>query len=80
VLAVAGATAIEVTVLACTVRATAALDTPPNEAVTALVPTPVPVANPLELIVATEVVAEVQVAVEVTFPVEPLLYVAVAVN
>jgi hypothetical protein len=72
-LAVAGDTAIEATVLACTVSVTAALVTPPNAAVITLVPVATPVANPLELMVAMEVVAEVQVAVEVTFPVVPLL-------
>ena len=68
-----GATAIEVTVLAWTESVMAALVTPPSEAVTTLVPAATPVANPLAFIVATEEVAEVQVAVEVTFPVEPLL-------
>jgi hypothetical protein len=48
--------------------------------VIALVPAATPVARPLELIVATELVAEAQVAVEVTIPIEPSLYDAVAVN
>lgn len=75
-----GDTAIEVTVLACTVSVTAALVAPPSAAVIELVPTATPAAKPLVLIVATDMVAEVHVAVAVTFAVVPLLYVAVAVN
>jgi hypothetical protein len=80
VLALGGDTAMEVTVLACTVRVTPALVTPLRAAVTTLEPPATPVASPLELTVATDWVADVQVAVELTFAVEPSLYVAVAVN
>ena len=44
------------------------------------VPVPAPVASPAALIVATFVSDDDQVAVEVTLPVVPSLYVAVAVN
>ena len=53
---------------------------PLSEALTLVEPPAAPVAKPPEFIVATVVLAVVQVAVEVTFAVEPLLYVAVAVN
>ena len=72
-LPVIGDTAMDATVLACTVSVTAALVTPPSAAVIMLAPVATPAASPLALMVATEVVAEVQVAVAVTFPVVPLL-------
>ena len=53
---------------------------PPMAAVITLEPVATAVARPLELMVATDVVAEVQVTVELTFPVEPSLYLAVALN
>ena len=46
---------------------------PPTAAVITLEPAATVVARPLELIVATDVVAEVQVAVELRFAVEPSL-------
>lgn len=51
-----------------------------NVAETVVVPPPRPVAKPPDEIVATEVLDELQVAVDVTFAVVLLLYVAVAVN
>jgi hypothetical protein len=50
------------------------------EAPTVVEPAAMPVARPLELIVAIAEFAAVQFAEEVTFAVEPSLYVAVAVN
>jgi hypothetical protein len=47
--------------------------TPPNDAVTIVASAVVPVARPLEFIVAAAGVAAAQVAVELTFAVEPLL-------
>lgn len=73
VLAVMGDTAIEFTVLACTVSVTAALVTPPSAAVIALVPAATPVASPVELTVATLGTEEDQAAVVLTFPVDPSL-------
>jgi len=46
---------------------------PPSEAVTAVEPVVIPVARPLEATVATAGVAAVQMAVELTLAVEPLL-------
>jgi hypothetical protein len=54
--------------------------TPLREAVMVVEPEATAVASPDELIVATVVVADVQVAVELKFFVEPSLYVPVAVN
>ena len=53
---------------------------PLSEAFMVVEPAATPVAKPLELIVAAAPLEVVQVAVEVTFADEPLLYVAVAVN
>jgi hypothetical protein len=53
---------------------------PFREAVTVAEPAATPVATPLEFIVATDGVPEVQVAVAVTLPLDPSLYVAVALN
>jgi hypothetical protein len=73
-LAVAGNTEIEVTV---TVAAVTVSDTDPliplSDAVTMVEPTATPVARPLEFTVANAGVAAAQVAVELTFAVEPLL-------
>jgi hypothetical protein len=69
--AVAGAIAID-----ATGGDTVSADVPlmlPTTAVTTLEPGATAVARPLELMVATEVVAEVHVAVELTFPVDPSL-------
>jgi hypothetical protein len=74
-----GETAIAVTVFGVTVSVAIPL-IPVSAAVTALEPRAAPVASPSEPIVATDVLAVVQVAVEVTLAVEPSLYVAVAVN
>ena len=68
-----GVTAMEVTVgAAVTVRVVAPV-TPLRPAVMVEVPGATAVARPLELMVAVAVVDEVQVAVEVTFAVVPLL-------
>jgi hypothetical protein len=61
-----------VTVLEVTVRAAIPL-TPLSAATTVVEPWAAPVATPVEPIVATDVLAVVQVAVEVTSPVEPSL-------
>ncbi len=57
----AGVTAIDCNVAAVTVNMSTGEVTPLKLAVMLLVPTPTPVARPPEVIVATEVVAEVQV-------------------
>jgi hypothetical protein len=44
---------------------------PPSEAVTLVDPTECPIAKPLEFTVATLAFPAVQLAVEVTFPVDP---------
>jgi hypothetical protein len=67
-----GVTAIEVMVAAVTVRAAVPL-TPESDAVIVVEPLATPVARPAEVIVATEVFEDVQVAVDVTLPVLPLL-------
>jgi hypothetical protein len=54
--------------------------TPPEVAVTLAVPTAVAVASPVEVMLATVLGVAVQVDTLVTSPVEPSLYVAVAVN
>jgi hypothetical protein len=53
---------------------------PFSEAVMVVEPAAIPNAIPAELTVATDVSALVQLAVEVTFAVEPSLYAAIAVN
>lgn len=80
-LAEAGVTAIDFRTGATVVTVSVAVPlTPLREAVMAVEPVATAVAIPEELIVATAVFAEVQAAVVLTFPVEPSLYVAVAVN
>ena len=64
---VAGVTAIETRVAAVTVRVAELLVTPFSAAVMFEVPVDTPVARPELLMVATEVVAEFQVAVAVRF-------------
>jgi hypothetical protein len=54
--------------------------TPLREAVMVVDPAATPVATPVALIVAADLLPETHVAVEVTFPVELSLYLAVAVN
>jgi hypothetical protein len=80
-LAEVGVTAIEFrTRTAVTTVIVAVPLMPLKAAVMVLEPAATAVAIPEELIVATALFAEVQVAVVLTFPVEPSLYVAVAVN
>jgi hypothetical protein len=79
ILGLAGEIAIDFSVAVETVIVAVAL-TPFNEAVTVVEPPATPVATPLELMVATAVSAMDHVACELTFPVEPSLYVPVAVN
>jgi energy-converting hydrogenase Eha subunit E len=79
-LALGGATAIEVSVTPAGTVIDAFPLIPPSEAVTVVEPAAMPAARPLEFTVATVGVATVQLAVELTLEVEPLLYVAVAVN
>ena len=80
-LAAEGVTEIDVTVgVVVSTSRVAVPFMPLNEAVTEVEPDPLPVANPLALIVAIDDVPTVQVAVELTFAVEPSLYFAVAVN
>jgi hypothetical protein len=77
----AGVTAIDFRTGATVATVSVAVPlTPLRVAVMALEPAATAVASPEELIVATAVFAEVQVAVVPTFPVEPSLYVAIAVN
>jgi hypothetical protein len=71
-LAVAGDTAIAVSTFADTVSV-AVTFTLPTEAVTVVEPAATPVASPAALMVAAETVELAQVAVEVTFPVDPSL-------
>ena len=77
-LAVAGETVMDVSALAVTVSVAVPL-TLPAEAVMVVEPLATPVAIPAALMVAAAVEL-VQVAVKVRFPVDPSLYVAVAVN
>ena len=56
-----GVTAIDTSVAAVTVSVTGGLVTPPSVAVICDVPTPIPVANPAALTVATEAVPEFHV-------------------
>ena len=56
---------------AVTVKVSAGLVTPASDAVIALVPGTRAVANPLSLIVATDVVSDAQVTKGVMSPVEP---------
>jgi hypothetical protein len=72
-LAVEGATAIDVTVTAGVTASDALPVIPLSEAVTVVEPVVTPVARPLEFTVAIAGVATVQVAVELTLVVEPLL-------
>src|SRR5271167_2279075 len=75
----AGVTAIDCNVAAVTVRTVEPLIAP-DVALIVEVPTPAPVARPAALIVAVEVVPELQVTVPVRFCVVPSLNVPVAVN
>ncbi|MGA8273270.1 MAG: hypothetical protein WB919_17030 [Candidatus Sulfotelmatobacter sp.] len=80
-LGVVGHTVIEVIVGVIATTLSVALPLSPiNDAVTAVEPVATAVARPVEFTVATAVFAAVQLAVELTFPVEPSLYVAVAEN
>ena len=67
ILGLAGVTAIEVNVAAVTVRTSTGEVTPLKLAVMLLVPTATLVASPVPLMVATEVVPEVQVTWLVMF-------------
>lgn len=71
-LAVAGETAIAVSVFAVTASVAVPL-TPPTEAVIVVEPMATPVAKPAALMVAAETVELDQAAVEVTLPVDPSL-------
>jgi hypothetical protein len=75
-----GVTAIDTSVAAATVSVSGGLVTPLNAAVICDVPTPMPVAKPAELIVATPVVPDTHVACVVRFCVLVSEYVPVAVN
>jgi hypothetical protein len=81
IVGVAGVIAIDcsVAVAARTVSVAVAL-MPFTEAVTIVKPEPTAVATPVELMVAMEVSAVLHVACELTSPVDPSLYVPVAVN
>jgi len=68
-LAVLGVTAMDVTAVAVTVSVALPL-TPLRAACTVVDPAATPVASPAELMVATEALPVVQVAVDVTFAVE----------
>lgn len=73
-LAVAGVTAIEDSVLVAAVTVSVAAPLSPfNEAVTVDEPAATPVANPLVAIVATDAEELVQATEEVTSPVDPSL-------
>jgi hypothetical protein len=78
-LAVAGVTAMVVSVLAVTVKAAVPL-MPLSDAVIVDVPEATPVAKPEALMEAAAVLELVHVAIDVTFAVEASLYVPVAVN
>lgn len=81
ILAVAGVTAMELTVFAAAVTVSAAVPAVPlRDAVIVDEPAAAAVTMPPALMLATEVLELVQVAVEVTSAVKPVLYVAVAVN
>jgi hypothetical protein len=75
----AGVTAIDTNVAAVTVKVVDPV-MPPETALITLVPVATPVANPPAVIVATVVIAELQVAVPVKFCVELSEKVPVAVN
>jgi len=75
----AGVTAIDCNVAAVTVN-TVEPEIDDDVAVIVEVPTPAPVASPAALIIATDVVPELQVTLEVRFCVVPSLNVPVAVN
>ena len=62
-----GVTAIDTSAAAVTVNVSGGLVTPLNAAVICDVPTPAPVATPAEVIVATDVVPDTQVACAVKF-------------
>ena len=80
-LAVAGETAIAVTVFAGVETFSVALPlTPLSVAVTVVEPAAIAFTSPVEVTVATVWLAAVHVTDELTFAVEPSLYVAVAVN
>lgn len=80
-LAVGGETAIDATVGVAAVTVSDAIEVNPlAAALMVAVPAATPVASPPELTVATAVLDEVQVTPEVSAPLVPLLYVAVAVN
>ncbi len=80
-LGVAGVTATAVSVFVAAVTVSLAVPLIPlSEAVTEVEPAATAVASPDMLIVAAELLEDVQLAVEVTFAVELSLYVAVAVN
>ncbi len=68
-----GVTAIDFTVAAVTVSVTGVEVTPPKLAVIADVPVATPVARPAGLIIAVDVVAEVQLTVLVMTVMVPLL-------
>ena len=72
-LALDGATDIDVTVTGAVTASDALPVIPLNEAVTIVEPTAAPVVKPLEVTVAVAGVATVQMAVELTLAVEPLL-------
>jgi hypothetical protein len=73
-LAVAGETAIEVTVTVAAVMVSVAVAVNPSaDALMVVVPAATPVARPAELTVATAVFDEVQVTPEASAPVVPLL-------
>jgi hypothetical protein len=72
-LALGGATAIDVSVTVPVTPSDALPVIPLSDAVTAVEPAASPVARPLEFIVATAGVATAQVAVALTLAVEPLL-------
>ena len=75
-----GVTAIDTSVAAVTVNVSAGLVTPPNAAVICELPIATPLAKPVELIVATDVVPDTHVACELKSCVVLSLYVPVAVN
>jgi hypothetical protein len=80
-LAVAGVTAMEESVFAAAVTVRAAVPfIPLNDAVTVLDPAATPDAIPAALIFAAAALELVHATVDVTFAVEPSVYVAVAVN
>jgi hypothetical protein len=75
----AGVTAID-TSTGCPTLSAAVPTIDPQLALTVVVPTPVPVANPVPATLATPLADELQLTPPVTFCVLPSLYVPVAVN